>query len=119
MCRNSTYVTRNIHQNRRANSERSGYIAGVTFGVISGGIIMKLVQTQKQTKDNRVIDIIEEFTSSVVCVESHLSTNRQFQGSGFIVDGSGLILTNAHVLFDRNIATMPSRVQVYHMNKFD
>ncbi len=63
-------------------------------------------ETKRRKKFNFIADVVEETVHSIVQVEIRKKGLFGFQmigsGSGFIVSKDGLILTNAHVVQDKN-----------------
>lgn len=92
-----------------------GILGGILGANISGGKIRTNLggggeKTYKVTEQSQVIDVVKKVSPAVVSITSEGSTLGFFgqvektkgAGTGFIVESNGLIVTNKHVISDKN-----------------
>lgn len=92
------------------------FIAGMIGGLVGGkiafqGVSGKSIETHSYIENSQIIDSIQKVAPAVVSVLNSKSLDLKsleianskdvFGGTGFIVDSSGLILTNKHVVQDK------------------
>ncbi len=86
----------------------AAFIAGLIGGIVSDfvgfeSVDDKLVEEHAYIEDSKIIDAIDEVMPAVVSIVSADGLTLDIGGTGFIVDSSGLILTNKHVVIDKSV----------------